>query len=140
MTERLAAIESTLIQAQISFPINHSHSNEASDISTMPGRMHGNESQGGRGNPLETAGEVIAVEGLVDLSATRNDSNHAWGIRPDVLDRGILTIRECEDEFDLFFQHIHPWAAFLSNKLDRQPLIVRARSPLLFHAILITTL
>ncbi|GAA5891090.1 hypothetical protein JCM8208_003159 [Rhodotorula glutinis] len=64
-----------------------------------------------------------------------------WSIAmPDVLERGIMTLDECEAEFDVFFTHIQPWAALLSVALDRQPLAVRARSPLLFHAILLLAL
>ncbi|KPV75620.1 uncharacterized protein RHOBADRAFT_52669 [Rhodotorula graminis WP1] len=64
-----------------------------------------------------------------------------WSIAmPDVLERGIMTLDECEAEFDIFFTHIQPWAALLSVALDRQPLAVRARSPLLFHAILLLAL
>ena len=39
-----------------------------------------------------------------------------------------------------FFQNIQPWAALLSTSLDRDPRLVRDRSPLLFHAILLLTL
>ena len=35
---------------------------------------------------------------------------------------------------------MQPWSALLSTTLDRHPLVVRERSPLLFHAILLLTL
>lgn len=38
-----------------------------------------------------------------------------------------------------YFRHIHPWTAFLSTTADRNPLVVRLRSPLLFHSILLLT-
>ncbi|GAA5976295.1 hypothetical protein JCM10908_005445 [Rhodotorula pacifica] len=106
-------------------------------------------------NAVETAGEAMAVEGLVDLgggasSKSRNGHQSAsastaqaniWEeVRPDVISKGILTYEECDAEFEFFFQNIQPWAGLLSTSLDRDPRQVRERSPLLFHAILLLTL
>ncbi|BGP45739.1 hypothetical protein JCM10450v2_001569 [Rhodotorula kratochvilovae] len=60
--------------------------------------------------------------------------------RPDALERGIMTVEECEQVFDCYFANLQPWSALLSTTLDRQPLDVRARSPLLFHVVLLVTL
>lgn len=38
-----------------------------------------------------------------------------------------------------YFRRLQPWTALLSVTLDRNPLDVRQRSPLLFHAILLVT-
>lgn len=106
MTERLESIESTLVRAQITFPSATSPNHASgSDISTLPQQSNANESRIGSGNPVETAGEAMAVEGLVDLSAPggRGMGGDAWDsmARPDVLDRGVMTLGECEAEFDL---------------------------------------
>ncbi|GAA5969911.1 hypothetical protein JCM11641_008082 [Rhodosporidiobolus odoratus] len=110
-------------------------------------------------NAVETAGEAMAVEGLVDLSGegrTRPTSarhgaglsgemeQHQYGgwdsVRPDVLGRSIMTLEECDAAFDFYFEHLQPWTCLLSTTLDRHPLVVRERSPLLFHAILLMVL
>jgi hypothetical protein len=39
-----------------------------------------------------------------------------------------------------YFEHLQPWTCLLSSTLDRHPLVVRERSPLLFHAILLLAL
>ncbi|GAA6008558.1 hypothetical protein JCM10207_007158 [Rhodosporidiobolus poonsookiae] len=143
-------------------------------------------------NAVETAGEAMAVEGLVDLGGGRKSeegngggggdggakgkgveraNGHAveegkafdaaaeegangkageglgglgpWdagSLRPDVLERGVMTLEECDAEFDFYFEHLQPWTCLLSTTLDRHPLVVRERSPLLFHAILLLTL
>jgi hypothetical protein len=46
----------------------------------------------------------MAVEGLVDLAApSGREGSENWGalIRPDVLDRGIMTVKDVENEFDM---------------------------------------
>ncbi|GAA5904482.1 hypothetical protein JCM6882_008920 [Rhodosporidiobolus microsporus] len=106
-------------------------------------------------NAVETAGEAMAVEGLVDLLSGpgRNaggggaaapsgpEQLGAWeSVRQDVLGRGIMTLEECDQQFDFYFEHLQPWTCLLSTTLDRHPLVVRERSPLLFHAILLITL
>ncbi|GAA5821943.1 hypothetical protein JCM3770_002929 [Rhodotorula araucariae] len=97
-------------------------------------------------NAVETAGEAMAVEGLVDLGGAQARSAESaaqttWeSVKPDVLGRGIMTLEECDAEFDFYFENIQPWSALLSTTLDRHPLVVRERSPLLFHAILLLTL
>ncbi|GAA6027872.1 hypothetical protein JCM8097_001758 [Rhodosporidiobolus ruineniae] len=105
-------------------------------------------------NAVETAGEAMAVEGLVDLGGPGRSggANGAAGgseqqqlggwdaVRPDVLGRNIMTLEECDAEFEFYFEHLQPWTCLLSTTLDRHPLVVRERSPLLFHAILLITL
>ncbi|GAA5912388.1 uncharacterized protein JCM6883_005652 [Sporobolomyces salmoneus] len=56
---------------------------------------------------------------------------------PDVLRRGVLRQEECQQLFDFFFLSIHPWLMNFSLDSDRDALAVRARSPLLFHVILL---
>ncbi len=145
MTARLASMEATLARAQITInpiavpslagPSSLSGPTPGSSDSPLTNgphhvhhhAYHSNDTT----NPVEAAGEAMAVEGLVDLGGP----GMAW--RPDVLNRNLMTLAEVEQEFELFFKHISPWAAHLSDVLDRQPLAVRARSPLLFHAILL---
>ncbi|GAA5835795.1 hypothetical protein JCM11251_007428 [Rhodosporidiobolus azoricus] len=108
-------------------------------------------------NAVETAGEAMAVEGLVDLSGPGRaalgggaglgglqggqEQPGTWeNVRQDVLGRGIMTLEECDQQFDFYFEHLQPWTCLLSTTLDRHPLVVRERSPLLFHAILLITL
>ncbi|BGP14795.1 hypothetical protein JCM10213v2_002750 [Rhodosporidiobolus nylandii] len=99
-------------------------------------------------NAVETAGEAMAVEGLVDLCGeartTQVHEEHqlgAWdSVRPDVLGKSIMTLEDCDAEFDFYFEHLQPWTCLLSTTLDRHPLVVRERSPLLFHSILLLTL
>lgn len=47
--------------------------------------------------------------------------------------------RELTLSIDSYFRRLQPWTALLSTSLDRYPLVVRQRSPLLFHAILLLT-
>ncbi|GAA6042346.1 hypothetical protein JCM8097_003861 [Rhodosporidiobolus ruineniae] len=103
-------------------------------------------------NAVETAGEAMAIEGLVDLGGGGGAGRGQQGgeaqfqlggwdsNKPDVLAKGIMTLEECQAEFNLYFEHLQPWTCLLSTSLDRDPLVVRDRSPLLFHAILLLTL
>ncbi|ORY88776.1 hypothetical protein BCR35DRAFT_301104 [Leucosporidium creatinivorum] len=147
MTERLQSIEATLARAQVTFPqtspanASHSHSgNTVSGESPMTNASQLHEHKPGNSNPLETAGEAMAVEGLVDLSGPGRGVETWDAIRPDVLGRSLMTLEECDSEFDIYFRRLQPWTTLLSSTLDRHPLVVRERSPLLFHAILLTTI
>lgn len=107
MTERLQSIEATLARAQVSFPVPspvnaHSHSgNTVSGDTPMTNASQLYEHRPGGSNPVEAAGEAMAVEGLVDLSAPRGGME-AWdSTRPDVLSKGLMTADECEAEFDM---------------------------------------
>lgn len=64
------------------------------------------EHRAGTSNPVEAAGEALAVEGLVDLSSTATAAagrlGEVWdATRPDVLGRGVMTVAECDAEFDV---------------------------------------
>lgn len=148
MTIRLASMEATLARAQVTInpltaaalagPSSLSGPTPGSSDSPLtngPHHVHHHAyNANDTSNPVEAAGEAMAVEGLVDLSGP----GMAW--RADVLSRNLMTVSEVEAEFELFFKHISPWAAHLSDTLDRHPLALRARSPLLFHAILLTSI
>ncbi|GAA6058651.1 hypothetical protein JCM10212_004062 [Sporobolomyces blumeae] len=156
MNARLESMESALARAQFSAstsqlppppaappPFVAHRSQTGSDISPMPlaGITPLPEVHHEGANAVEAAGEAMAIEGLVDLSATtRNVASPYDSIRPDALGRSLLTVEECEAEFDFYFEHLQPWTCLLSTTLDRQPLVVRERSPLLFHAILLITI
>ncbi|SCZ93780.1 BZ3500_MvSof-1268-A1-R1_Chr6-3g08880 [Microbotryum saponariae] len=84
--------------------------------------------------------------------------------RPDVLSRTLMTVEDCESAFDVqvnstmarcirrytnvprgfvvcrYFDNLQPWVLSLSSTLDRNPLTVRTRSPLLFHSILLISI
>lgn len=112
MTERLHSIEATLARAQVVFPnapasgslprhrgtashsvgSGHSPSMNSSQLNEL------HQHKPGTHNPVEAAGEAMAVEGLVDLGAPRD----IWdAMRPDVLSRSMMTIEECEAEFKM---------------------------------------
>lgn len=105
MTERLQSIEATLARAQVTFPANpqtQSHSgNTVSGDTPMTNASQLYEHRPGTSNPVEAAGEAMAVEGLVDLSAPRGGMEAWESMRPDVLGRGLMTREECEAEFDM---------------------------------------
>ncbi|GAA5926170.1 uncharacterized protein JCM15063_000204 [Sporobolomyces koalae] len=56
--------------------------------------------------------------------------------RPDVFSRGLMSVEDIELAFAFYRQRIQPW---LPDAEDRSPLRVRAKSPFLFHAILLVT-
>lgn len=110
MHEKLQAIEATLARAQVTFPpVASSSSRRAPSHSGQTNSGHSpstghdaqlHEHRAGTSNPVEAAGEALAVEGLVDLS-TPNRSE-VWDVtRPDVLSRSIMTVEECEEAFDV---------------------------------------
>jgi len=153
MNERLESLEGALSRAQfppsISFPpappaappplSAQRHSQTGSDISPMPGQEQELHHEGS--NAVEAAGEAMAIEGLVDLSGPSRPiaTTDFDPSRADVISRSMMGVEECEAEFRLYFDQIQPWTCLLSTTLDRQPLVVRERSPLLFHAILLIT-
>lgn len=173
-TPRLSSLNPSLnAQRRASSSQNGSDSSPRNGTGVTPASHSANggnmrESQDVGVNAVETAGEAMAVEGLVDLSGP---GRHGGGgpeqqlggwdsVRPDVLGRSIMTLEECDAAFDLcvpfhsssflslrslslprsYFDHLQPWTCLLSSTLDRHPLVVRERSPLLFHAILLLAL
>ncbi|KAM0754849.1 hypothetical protein T439DRAFT_123529 [Meredithblackwellia eburnea MCA 4105] len=198
MMARLESIESTLARATTA----NQHSSSLSTHSESPrpsSTNHYNNAQASykpsKNNPVETAGEAMAVEGLVDLSGPRRnaaispDSQHlvtdqtgsipangqtptsagavgvgsggpdqtpgatvgqqpsdgivdSWGstlTRPDVIDKGLMTVAECEQEVELYFRQVHPWMVTLSIATDTSLAGLRAR-PLLFHSLILLSL
>ncbi|BGP47584.1 hypothetical protein JCM10450v2_003447 [Rhodotorula kratochvilovae] len=81
-------------------------------------------------------------EGIIE----RVLQTEGW-VRPDALDRGVMTMDECDKTFEIFFTRLAPWTPFFpaidqrTNALPDAyaPLAIRARSPLLFHTILLAT-
>lgn len=141
MTARLESIESTLSRAQISFAAAPSLSGGGgTSDSANPSSLSQSQSfKPSSNNPVETAGEAMAVEGLVDLSGLPGDP---WGghmVRPDVIDRGVMSHAECEAEVQIYYERIHPWMATLSQTTYRDVNSLRER-PLLFHSMLLLTL
>jgi len=56
--------------------------------------------------------------------------------RPDVLSRGLMTVEDLDLAFSFYRQRVQPWIPVIE---ERNPLVVRAKSPFLFHAILLVT-
>ncbi|KAL8286556.1 hypothetical protein RQP46_004573 [Phenoliferia psychrophenolica] len=144
MTARLESIESTLTRAQISFPTATSPSGRAgTSDSATPSFSNVQHFKPSSDNPVETAGEAMAVEGLVDLSAPGRSAGDPWSgglmLRPDVIERGIMSVAECEAEVDIYYERIHPWMATLSSVTYRDITTLREK-PLLFHSMLLLTL
>ncbi|KAK4050151.1 hypothetical protein OIV83_003722 [Microbotryomycetes sp. JL201] len=161
MTEKLQSIEATLARAQIVFPGasgSNGHAQHGSGShhhqQNSGSRSHSGQTNSGHSpsmnssqyelhqhkpskhNPVEAAGEAMAIEGLVDLAAPRDN----WdALRPDVLGRMLMTQQECEAEFEIYFKNLQPWTMMLSSTLDNRALQVRERSPLLFHVVLLLT-
>ncbi|GAA6056662.1 hypothetical protein JCM3770_006334 [Rhodotorula araucariae] len=81
-------------------------------------------------------------EGIIE----RVLQTEGW-VRPDALDRGVMTSEECDKTFEIFFSRLAPWTPFFPAFDDNAhslpeaytPLAVRKRSPLLFHTILLAT-
>ena len=143
MSARLESIESTLSRAQITFASGGSPSGIGSSSDSGPNVSNAQSFKPSSNNPVETAGEAMAVEGLVDLSAPGRGVGDAWpgGLmsRPDVIDRGVMSLAECEMEVQIYYDRIHPWMATLSTITYRDVLSLREK-PLLFHSMLLLTL
>lgn len=75
--------------------------------------------------------EMTEEEHLVHL-ARKTPRSH----RPDVFSRGLMSIEDVELAFAFYRQRIQPWVPMFE---DRSPLVVRGKSPFLFHAILLVT-
>ncbi|SGZ28445.1 BQ5605_C027g10338 [Microbotryum silenes-dioicae] len=60
-------------------------------------------------------------------------------MRPDAIDRGILSIAEVEANFLIFFRMLAPWILVFDLSKDSNAMEVRERCPLLFHTILTST-
>ncbi|GAA5982132.1 hypothetical protein JCM10908_004753 [Rhodotorula pacifica] len=88
-------------------------------------------------NPLHEINATIdQIQGVVRTPKYPFMQSNDYGA-PDALRRGLLTAEECQQLFDFFFASLHPWVMMFSLDADRDPLAVRARSPLLFHTILL---
>ncbi|GAA5917354.1 hypothetical protein JCM8208_007397 [Rhodotorula glutinis] len=99
---------------------------------------------GGKGGGNGHAGSSTAKydEGLI----ARILQSEGW-TRPDVLDRGVMTVQEVEKTFEIFFSRLAPWTPFFASANAHthaipelySPQAVRERSPLLLHTILLST-
>ncbi|GAA5870033.1 hypothetical protein JCM1840_003563 [Sporobolomyces johnsonii] len=56
--------------------------------------------------------------------------------KPDVFSRGLMTLEDVDLAFAFYRQRIQPWIPVVERRV---PLVVRAGSPFLFHAILLVT-
>lgn len=56
--------------------------------------------------------------------------------RPDAFARGLVTLEDVQTAFAFYTQRIQPWIPVIER---RGPLVVRDRSPFLFHVILLVT-
>lgn len=58
---------------------------------------------------------------------------------PDAIVRGLVSIADCEAAFTFFHERLQPWISVMGDPEDRVPLLVQARSPFLFHVVLLVT-
>ena len=58
---------------------------------------------------------------------------------PDVIRRGILSAQDVQELFEFYFCSVHSWTMMLDLNDDRDAMVVRDRSPLLFHTILLVS-
>ncbi|KAK4047870.1 hypothetical protein OIO90_006031 [Microbotryomycetes sp. JL221] len=155
ITERLRHIESDLAFIKSTTSINNSiraatqsnHSDYASpEVSSssapqamdLPADTH----------PLQVLEHTVdQIERLQVTSQSpewNNDSEHApvselGTIEPDAIVRGLVTVADAEAAFSFFFERIHPWLPVVDDTVYREPLVAQARSPFLFHVILLIT-
>ncbi|GAA6013930.1 hypothetical protein JCM10207_000172 [Rhodosporidiobolus poonsookiae] len=100
--------------------------------------------QGGYGGPACRAGRS-GDGGVYELEAWLREDGGRWS-RPDVVARGVMSEEEVEGSFKIFFTHLVGHApVFPAVPPDSlfppgfSPSETRARSPLLYHAILYVT-
>ncbi|KAK4050786.1 hypothetical protein OIV83_003207 [Microbotryomycetes sp. JL201] len=72
------------------------------------------------------------------------DTEHAHqselgAIEPDAIVRGLVSVADAEAAFAFFFERIHPWLPVVCDTVYREPLVAQAKSPFLFHVILLIT-
>lgn len=101
-------------------------------------------------NPLQILEQTIdKIESLsVGKSPEWNESQPAdehqdtaspFSAPPDAIARGLVTLADCEAAFTFFHERIQPWVSVMGNADDRIALLVQARSPFLFHVVLLVT-
>jgi hypothetical protein len=109
-----------------------SEDGEATDDNASVGRAAADAA-----NPLHEINATIdQIQGTARTPKYPFMQSNDYGA-PDALRRGLLTAEECQQLFDFFFASLHPWVMMLSLDEDRDPLVVRSRSSLLFHTILL---
>ncbi|KAL8280714.1 hypothetical protein RQP46_007037 [Phenoliferia psychrophenolica] len=169
ISERLRSIESSLENVRLgsgsaadasptSLPsLTHHHSSEAdsSSSASINNNDAGHLSGANGSNPLNTVNEFQdAIEASSPKGvASPTDWLGAGGTNmspvmsrlfagapiADAVIRGVMTAEECEASFQIFFLKLAPWTMFFDDKRDRSASAMRERSPLLFHAILLST-
>lgn len=119
-------------QARRSPSPDTSDDGEATDDNASVGRA-----AAAAANPLHEINATIdQIQGIARPPKYPFMESNDYGA-PDALRRGLLTNEECQQLFDFFFASLHPWVMMFSLDEDRDPQTVRARSPLLFHTILL---
>ena len=66
------------------------------------------------------------------------DETESWA--PDAVTRGFISLADCQALFDSFISNNGPWVFFLHPLVDAQAGVVRRRSPILFHTIILISL
>ncbi|GAA5904991.1 hypothetical protein JCM6882_002413 [Rhodosporidiobolus microsporus] len=148
---RLQSIESALHIHRPNSPPPHSHSSHShhpaspSAHSSQDGEMDDDDDDTSIGkaaaaaaNPLHEINAAAALVGRGPAPRFTQMDLQDYGA-PDVLRRSVLSPEECQQLFDFFFISLHPWVMMLSLDEDRNAMLVRQRSPLLFHTILLLT-
>ncbi|GAA6061097.1 hypothetical protein JCM10212_006298 [Sporobolomyces blumeae] len=86
---------------------------------------------GGRDEDEPRLDEMSEAEQLAHVARNTPRSH-----RPDVFSRGLMSVEDVELAYAFYRQRIQPWVPIVEQRL---PLVVRAKSPFLFHAILLVT-
>ncbi|GAA5834674.1 hypothetical protein JCM11251_003628 [Rhodosporidiobolus azoricus] len=132
-------------------PSSHSHhpaspshqSSHADDLDDEEDDTSAGKAAAAAANPMSEINAAAELAGLAGTGRgpaprmTQMDLQD-YGA-PDVLRRSVLSPEECQQLFDFFFVSLHPWIMMLSLDEDRNAMLVRQRSPLLFHTILLLT-
>ncbi|GAA5912771.1 Zn(II)2Cys6 transcription factor domain-containing protein [Sporobolomyces salmoneus] len=94
-------------------------------------RESGTEAGGSRKLSEARTEDITEEEQLLRQARRTTRSN-----RPDVFSRGLMSTEDVELAFAFYRQRVQPWVPVVE---DRSPLLVRSKSPFLFHSILLVT-
>lgn len=95
-------------------------------------------------NPLQilekTVEQIDIMSQLPDISGSGgHEMGEANPAMPDAIQRGLVTIEDCEAAFVFFHDRLEPWILCCGEPEDRVLTRVRSKSPFLFHVMLLIT-
>ncbi|KAM0754778.1 hypothetical protein T439DRAFT_321817 [Meredithblackwellia eburnea MCA 4105] len=91
---------------------------------------------------LENAGAAGVGDGAGGASGSGSAAGALLGkgkvgAPPDALLRGFLSVSDVQMAFNFFMERIQPWMDIVAPDKHVDPLVMREKSPLLFHAVLL---